>query len=38
MFKNFYSEFPYIEVWFTEQNSIPLQIKDEINTALVINY
>ena len=25
--KNFYSEFSYIEVWFTDQNCKPLEIK-----------
>ena len=31
------SEFSYIEVWFTDQNSNPLEIKDKINITLVIN-
>ena len=35
--KDFDSEFPYIEVWFTEQNSNPLEIEDKINITLVIN-
>ena len=26
--KHFNSEFPYIEVWFTNQNSKPLEIED----------
>ena len=30
--KNFNSEFSYIEVWFTDQNSKPVEIKDKINT------
>ena len=34
--KTFNSEFSYIEVWFTDQNSKPLQIKDKINITLVI--
>ena len=34
--KNF-SEFSYIEVRFTDQNSKPLKIKDKINITLVIN-
>ena len=34
--KNFNSEFPYIKVWFTDQNSKPLEIKDKINITLVI--
>ena len=35
--KTFNSEIPYIELWFTVQNSKPLEIKDKINTTLVIN-
>ena len=35
--KTFYSEFSYIEVWFTDQNSKPLEIEDKINITLVIN-
>ena len=31
------SEFSYIQVWFTDQNSKPLEIEDEINITLVIN-
>ena len=31
------SEFSYIEVWFTDQNSKPLEIEDKINITLVIN-
>ena len=33
----FSSEFSYIEVWFTDQNSKPLEIEDKINITLVIN-
>ena len=33
----FNSEFRYIEVWFTDQNSKPLEIEDNINIILVIN-
>ena len=29
--KTFDSEFSYIEVWFTDQNSKPLEIEDKIN-------
>ena len=36
--KRFKSEFSYIEVWFTGQNSKPLEIEDKINITLVINY
>ena len=35
--KTFNSEFSYIEVWFTDQNSKPLEIDDKINITLVIN-
>ena len=35
--KTFDSEFSYIEVWFTDQNSKPLEIEDKISIALVIN-
>ena len=35
--KTFNPEFSYIEVWFTDQNSKPLEIKDKINITLVIN-
>ena len=35
--KTFNSEFLYIEVWFTDQNSKPLEIEDKINITLVIN-
>ena len=36
-FKTFTSEFFYIEVWFTGQNSNPLEIEDKINITLVID-
>ena len=35
--KTFDSGFSYIEVWFTDQNSKQLEIKDKINITLVIN-
>ena len=35
--KTFDSEFWYIEVWFTDQNSKPPEIEDKINITLVIN-
>ena len=31
------AEFSYIEVWFTDQNSKPLEIEDEVKIILVIN-
>ena len=35
--KTFNSEFSYIEVWFTDQNSKPLEIEDKIYITLVTN-
>ena len=35
--KSFDSEFLYIEVWFTDQNSKPLEIKDKGNITSVTN-
>ena len=35
--KSFDSEFLYIELWFTDQNSKPLEIEDKINITLVNN-
>ena len=35
--KTFHSEFSCTEVWFTDQNSKPLQMEDKINIALIIN-
>ena len=35
--KTFNSEFSYIEVWFTDQKSDPLEIEDKININLVSN-
>ena len=34
--KTFNTEFNYMEVWFTDQNSQPLEIEDRINLTLVI--
>ena len=31
------SEFSYIEVWFTDQNSKSLEIKGKMNITLIIN-
>ena len=36
--KAFDSEFSHIEVWFTDQNSNPLEMEDKINITLVINH
>ena len=35
--KTLNSEFSYMQVWFTDQNSKPLEIEDKINITLVIN-
>ena len=35
--KTFDSEFSYSQVWFTDQNSKPLEIEDKIKTTVVIN-
>ena len=35
--KTFDSEFSYIEVYYTDENSNPLKIEDKINVTLVIN-
>ena len=34
--KTFHSEFDEIKVWFTDQNSKPLEIEDRINVTIVI--
>ena len=34
--KTFDSEFSYIEVWFTDQNSNPLEMENKINITLVL--
>ena len=34
--KTFNSEYDKIKVWFTDQNSQPLQIEDRINLTMVI--
>ena len=35
--KKFNSEFQEIEIWFTNQNSQPLEVGDKINLTLIIN-
>ena len=35
--KIFDAEFLYVEVWFTDQNSIPLEIEGKMNITLAIN-
>ena len=34
--KTLNSEFPEIKVWFTDQNSKPLEVEDKINLTLII--
>ena len=34
--KTFNSEFQEIKVWFTDQNSKPLEIEDKINLTLIV--
>ena len=36
--KTLSSEFFYIEVWFTDQNSKPIEIEDKLNITLVIKW
>ena len=36
--KTFNSEWSYIEVWFTDQNSKPLDIEDKISITLFTNW
>ena len=38
LLKKFNSEFSYIEVWFTDQNSKPQETEDKTNITLVINF
>ena len=36
MLKTTNSEFPFIQVWFTDQNNRPLEIEDSVNITLII--
>ena len=36
--KTFISDFSYIEIWLTDQNSKLLKLEDEIKITLVVNY
>ena len=36
--KTFNSEFSFIEVWFTHQNSRQVEIEDKIKIILVVNW
>ena len=35
MLKTTYAEFSFIEIWFTDQNNIPLKIEDNVNITLM---
>ena len=35
--KTFISEISFIEVWFADQNSKPLETEDKVNITLVVN-
>ena len=30
------AEFPFIELWFTDQNNRPLEIEDNVNITLIV--
>ena len=34
--KTFNAEYDEIKVWFTDQNSLPLEIEDKINLTMII--
>ena len=36
MLKTTNAEFSFIEIWFTDQNNRPLEIKDNVNITLII--
>ena len=36
MLKTIDAEFSFIEIWFTDQNNRPLELKDNVNITLVI--
>ena len=36
MLKTNNAEFPFIEIWFTDQNNRPLEIEDNVNITLII--
>ena len=38
MLKATNSEFPFTQVWFTDQNNRPLEIEDSVNITLIIGY
>ena len=34
--KTFRSEFDYIEIWLSDQDSVPLELEDKVNITMVI--
>ena len=36
MLKTTNAEYPFIEIWFTNQNNRPLKIEDNVNITLII--
>ena len=36
MLKTTNVEFPFIEIWFTDQNNRPLEIEDNVNITLIV--
>ena len=36
MLKTTNAEFPFIELWFTDQNNRPLEIEDNVNITLIV--
>ena len=36
MLKTTNAEFPFIEIWFTDQNNKPLEIEDDVNITVII--
>ena len=36
MLKTTNAEFPFIEIWFTDQNNRPLEIEDDVNVTVII--
>ena len=36
MLKTTSAEFPFIDIWFTNQNSEPLEIEDSVNFTLIV--
>ena len=36
MLKTTYAQFSFIEIWFTDHNNRPLEIKDNVNITLII--